>query len=132
MASMDEERTTITVDLVELRKAVRENPAMLSGVFEFIASGLAPSEDSGCPPEQRKGPYPGGHARPEYVQTFTRPDEPIPEDIRRELEALKVQVRTPPPPYGTGADNKHARPAGFLHHPVSPPRDEDPDPSRPS
>jgi hypothetical protein len=25
-----------------LRKAVRENPAMLSGVFEFIASGLAP------------------------------------------------------------------------------------------
>jgi hypothetical protein len=110
MASMDEERTTITVDLVELRKAVRENPAMLSGVFEFIASGLAPAEDSGSPTEQRKGPYPGGHARPE--------------DIRRGLEALKVQVRTPPPPYGTGADDKHARPAGFLHHPVAPPRDE--------
>jgi hypothetical protein len=83
-----------------------------------------PSEFLGSPPEQRKGPYPGGRARPEYVQTFTRPDEPIPEDIRRGLEALKVQVRTPPPPYGTGADDKHARPAGFLHNPVAPPRDE--------
>jgi hypothetical protein len=113
---MDEERTTITVDLVELRKAVRENPAMLSGVFEFIASGLAPAEDSGRPAERRKGPYPGGHS--DYMA------EPIPEDIGRETDAVRGIVRNSPPPYGTGADEKHARPAGFLNNPIAPPRDE--------
>jgi hypothetical protein len=91
IATMDGKRTKVEIDLIKLREAVRENPTLLAKLWDFIAAGLAPAEDSGSPPEQRQGPYPGGHACP---------------------------------PYGTGADDKHARPAGFLHHPVAPPRDE--------